>query len=308
MANTYDPEKDRIARRQQLASVQQPAAYVPQYESQIQAAAQAYADRKPFSYDVNADALYQQYKDQYARNGRLAMQDTMGQAAAMTGGYGNSYAASAGNQAYQAYMGRLNEAVPQLYQLAMSKYQMDDELAAKKYSMYAAEDERQYGRWNDKYSRWQNAMQLAESGDQYDRSLAENQRQHDLDLAEKQREFDISASLNQDKYLSSIDPNYVPYTYTPATPTEETPDADGSKSKIGTWMQKVADAGQAAANNAVYEKIKAGIQSRDQFKKNGGTDAQYNEYVKGYIMDNYHKGKMTEDQAATLLAAYGIHE
>ena len=43
-----------------------------------------------FSYDVNSDALYQQYADQYTRLGNMAMQDTMGQAAAMTGGYGRS--------------------------------------------------------------------------------------------------------------------------------------------------------------------------------------------------------------------------
>ena len=51
-----------------------------------------------FSYDVNGDALYQQYKDQFINQGQLAMQDAMGQAAAMTGGYGNSYAQSVGQQ------------------------------------------------------------------------------------------------------------------------------------------------------------------------------------------------------------------
>ena len=52
-----------------------------------------------FSYDVNSDALYQQYANQYIQQGKMAMQDTIGQASAMTGGYGNSYAATAGNQA-----------------------------------------------------------------------------------------------------------------------------------------------------------------------------------------------------------------
>jgi hypothetical protein len=30
-------------------------------------------NRPAFSYDVNSDALYQQYKDQYIRQGKLAM-------------------------------------------------------------------------------------------------------------------------------------------------------------------------------------------------------------------------------------------
>ena len=77
-----------------------------------------------FSYDVNSDALYQQYADQYMRQGKLAMQDAMGQAAALTGGYGNSYAATVGNQAYQSYLQQLNDKVPELYQLALDRYNM----------------------------------------------------------------------------------------------------------------------------------------------------------------------------------------
>ena len=75
-------------------------------------------NREDFSYDLNGDALYQQYKDKYIKQGKMAMQDTMGQAAAMTGGYGNSYAATAGNQAYQASLENLNDIVPELYQMA----------------------------------------------------------------------------------------------------------------------------------------------------------------------------------------------
>ena len=55
-------------------------------------------NREKFSYDLNGDALYQQYKQQYMNQGKLAMVDTMGQASAMTGGYGSSYAETVGNQ------------------------------------------------------------------------------------------------------------------------------------------------------------------------------------------------------------------
>lgn len=79
-------------------------------------------DRKPFNYDINGDALYQQYKDQYISNGNLAMMDTIGQASAMTGGYGNSYAQTAGNQAYQGYLQQLNDRIPELYKLAYDQY------------------------------------------------------------------------------------------------------------------------------------------------------------------------------------------
>ena len=69
-----------------------PAAYTSQWAGKADAALDAIGSRKAFSYDLNADALYRQYRDQYIRQGRRAMEDTMGAAAGLTGGYGNSYA------------------------------------------------------------------------------------------------------------------------------------------------------------------------------------------------------------------------
>lgn len=82
-------------------------------------------NKEEFSYDLNGDALYQQYKDQYTTQGQLAMMDTMGQAAAMTGGYGNSYAQSVGQQTYQGYLQQLNDKVPELYQIARNQYDQE---------------------------------------------------------------------------------------------------------------------------------------------------------------------------------------
>lgn len=114
-----------------------------------------------FSYDVNSDALYQQYADQYMRQGKLAMADTMGQAAAMTGGYGNSYAASVGNQAYQSYLQQLNDRVPELYQLALDRYNMGKEDLYNKYGMLLQEYEREYGEYSDEYQMLLDSLGIA---------------------------------------------------------------------------------------------------------------------------------------------------
>ena len=115
-------------------------------------------NREDFSYDLNSDALYNQYKDQYMQQGKLAMQDAIGQASAMTGGYGNSYAATVGNQAYQAYLGKLNDIVPELYQMALDKYTMegqeiDSNIAAlmDDYNMSFDKWQTGYGLLKDKY-------------------------------------------------------------------------------------------------------------------------------------------------------------
>ena len=110
-------------------------------------------NREKFSYDVNGDALYQQYKDQYINQGKMAMMDTMGQAAAMTGGYGNSYAQSVGQQAYQGYLQQLTDKIPELYSLALDKYNSEGQDLYNKYSMLSSDRATQYGEWSDAYNR-----------------------------------------------------------------------------------------------------------------------------------------------------------
>lgn len=92
-------------------------------------------NRKPFSYNIEGDALYQQYKNHYNKQAELAMKDAIGQASALTGGYGNSYAQSAGNQAYQAQMNNLNDIIPDLYQVAYDKYNKETDDLYNQYSL-----------------------------------------------------------------------------------------------------------------------------------------------------------------------------
>ena len=95
----YKPEQDSavVAAKSKLDALQKPSESV-----QLRAVRDKVLNRSPFTYDMNEDMLYQQYKDSYTRQGKLAMQDTMGQAAALTGGYGNSYATTAGQQTYNS--------------------------------------------------------------------------------------------------------------------------------------------------------------------------------------------------------------
>ena len=113
---------------------------------------QNYENRPDFTYDFNADALYQQYKDKYIQQGKMAMADTMGQAAAMTGGYGNSYAATAGNQAYQASLQNLNDIVPQLYQMAYDQYNQKGQDMLNMIGLMSNERAFDYGTWTDAYN------------------------------------------------------------------------------------------------------------------------------------------------------------
>lgn len=58
---------------------------------------------------------YQALAGRYGENGRVSMQNTLGQVASRTGGLASSYAASAAQQQYNQYMAQLEEVARQMY-------------------------------------------------------------------------------------------------------------------------------------------------------------------------------------------------
>ena len=129
-----------------------PGEYQSQWQSQLDNLMNSIMNRDKFSYDLNGDALYQQYKDKYIQQGKLAMGDAIGQASAMTGGYGNSYAQSVGQQQYQAQLNNLNDIVPELYQMALDKYKMEGQDLYNQYGLLMDRENSDYGRYRDTVS------------------------------------------------------------------------------------------------------------------------------------------------------------
>lgn len=148
-------------------------------------AADKYLNREKFHYDVNEDALYHQYKDLYTMQGQQAMVDTMGQAATLTGGYGNSYAQTAGQQAYQGHIQKLGEVVPELYQLALDKYKMEGDQARDRASFLAQMDDRDYSRWESERNFQYQKDQDAEDKRRYDQEWEEDKWRYDTEWQKK---------------------------------------------------------------------------------------------------------------------------
>lgn len=132
-----------------------PEAYRSAWEDQIKAAMETILSREPFRYSINGDALYRQYQEQAIRNGRLAMMDTMGQAAALTGGYGNSYAQTAGQQMYQQQLLSLNDRIPELYALALDQYKAQGDALQQRYDLLSGREQQDYSRYKDTLAAWQ---------------------------------------------------------------------------------------------------------------------------------------------------------
>lgn len=144
-----------------LAAHQQskPGDFIFGKQDQLDTVMDQILNRDKFSYDLNGDALYKQYAQQYAQQGKMAMLDTMGQAAAMTGGYGNSYAQSVGQQAYQGYLQQLNDVVPELYGMALDQYNQEGERMLNQYGLLASEKDQEYGVHRDAVSDYYTELQ-----------------------------------------------------------------------------------------------------------------------------------------------------
>ena len=122
-------------------------AYQNKWQPQIDSTMNDILNRKDFQYDVNGDALYQQYKDRYVNLGQQAMMDTMGQAAKLTGGYGNSNAQMVGQQVYQGYLQGLTDKIPELAQLAYQRYAQQGQDLYQKYGLLNTQEQADYNRW-----------------------------------------------------------------------------------------------------------------------------------------------------------------
>ncbi len=172
-----------------------PGDYESKYDPQIEQMAQDLVDRKPFTYDFNADPLYQQYRDQYTQAGQQAMLDTMGNAASLSGGYGNSYAATAGNQAYGQYMTQLNNVIPQLYDAAYNRYTNEENTLRNNLAMLQGLDDTAYGRWMDRNNLYLSNRDFYNSNFENDRSYQLSKDQFDQAVTE----FDETHQLDEDK-------------------------------------------------------------------------------------------------------------
>ena len=160
-------------------AIDQKPTFQSQYEDKLTDMYNRIMNREAFTYDFNKDEMYKMYKDMYQRQGKTAMQDTMGQLAAMNSGYGSSYAQTAGQQTYQNYLQQLNDRIPELRQQALNEYDREGDRLAQQYSLTNDAYNREYGQYRDTMSDWQNERSFNQSAYQDERNFDYNQAQND---------------------------------------------------------------------------------------------------------------------------------
>ena len=261
-------------------------------------------NQKDFSYDFNADPLYQQYKDQYTQLGKQAALDTQANAAALTGGFGNSYAATAATQANQQYLTQLNNVIPQLYSLAMDKYQMDTDKLYNQFSAVGNQEDREYGQYRDTVTDWKddrsyyynkyndsigNDQFIAnynQSEDQFNQNMAYNRERDAIADSQWQQQFEynkgrdnVSDSQWEKQYALSL-----------------------AKSKSsGRGSSRSKSSGSSKIGKGLEKEIKK-VQQADQFNYLSGkfgniADKSY----ANMLASNVNKGIITQAEANAIL-------
>lgn len=198
-------QSDAVTQAQQALQNQQ-AQKPGQYQSQFQAGLDnlmgQIQNRPGFQYDVNGDALYQQVAQNYLQQGQQAMMDTMGQAAALTGGYGNSYAQTAGQQMYNQHLLGLTEMIPQFQQMALQQYQMENDRLMDQYSLMLQQEENAYARYQDDLNRYYADLDRMQAA--YD-----NERDYDYGRWADDRDFGYGKYQDELNYQYQVDRDKV---------------------------------------------------------------------------------------------------
>jgi hypothetical protein len=253
--------------------------YTSQWQQQLTDTLNKIQNREKFQYDLNGDALYQQYKDRYVQQGQQAMMDTMGQAVALTGGYGNSYAQTVGQQTYHGYLQGLNDKVPELYQLALDRYNQETNDLYNKFGLYDTMEQNDYSRYLDSLNNYNNQLDYltgrydAERDYDYGKyaddrnfnyqvdrdAIADEQWQKEFDEAVRQYNESVAAAASKGSGGGGGGGGYVP-PQTPQTPqTPETP--EGPQRTVEDDIADLKKAGETNRNirNAILQATREGL-------------------------------------------------
>lgn len=216
--NVVDPETQALKDKLTELEANKPTAYKNQYEGQIQNVLDTIMNRKAFDIttDNNYNKLYDLYQQQYQAQASRGMRDAMGQLAGMTGGYGNTYAQTVGQQQYDNIMQGLNDNDINLMNLAYGIYQDDRNFDLNKMNTLRGLESSDYNKYRDtvgdyyndlnhytnRYNTaWGNDYQLnrdAINDARYEDELAYAREQDALNRALAEEERDYERAWNED--------------------------------------------------------------------------------------------------------------
>lgn len=123
--------------------------FASKYADQITGALDKVTNRQEFKYNPVEDANYQALARIYNANGEKAAKNSLGDAAALNGGYSSSYAISAAQQARNDYNQQLAAMIPELERNAYGKYKDNYDMDVTALNALRDAENTDYGRYRD---------------------------------------------------------------------------------------------------------------------------------------------------------------
>ena len=176
--------------------------YASDYADRIDSMLDELLNAKDFSYNAEADPLFQQYRAQYQREGQRSMEDTLASVASYAGGM-NSYAVTAAQQASDYYNAQMMDKLPELAQLAYEMYLRDYELDVNKLGMLQQQEKDAYGRYQDELNEWYAELEAAYN--RYRDDVADDKWQQQFDYGKEQDALAQQNWLEQMAYQKAQD-------------------------------------------------------------------------------------------------------
>ena len=309
----YQKSESVLSTEKSLSDWEQnkPEAYNSKYSQEIENILNSILNREKFSYNINADPLYNQYREQYVNNGKKAMLDTIANATALTGGYANSYAVSAGNQAYNNHLNNLNEIALDLYDRAYSVYQDEGKINLEKLGVLNDLDKSDYSKYNDALNNYyKNGEYLLKklsdmSESEYERFLDEMKfyetdrdynYQKYLDELEQQQFYD-ELNFSKDKFSKELefkkaeaerDQKNKDRSYNLSVSKRNSSGGSGSKNKTTGTTNTQATIMPKTYQQFVYLTGNSGILTEREFYAKPSSKKEYGSY-ENYIKQMFYK-------------------
>lgn len=240
------------------------------------------------------------------------MMDTIAQSSALTGGYSNSYATVAGNQAFNDYLNNLNNVALELYDRAYSAYNDEGKNALEKMTVLSGLEKSDYNKYRDNFDDYYKKGEyllekLSEMSDaEYkmfldDLESYENDRDYNYQKyldALKQQNFYDELKFSEEKFLQELafkkseaerDQRNKDRSYALSAAKSSSSSSSSSKKSTGSSNElKTTSMIPRTYQQFIYLTGFSGILTEKEFNLRSSAKKEYGSY-ENYIKEMYYK-------------------
>ncbi len=290
--DVYVPSESVTVAKDYLKQVKN-SGYDRKWADRLDSLVDMYVNRADFDYSPEDDLVWQQAKATALREGKRAMEDTVARAVSLSGGYANSYAATAGAQAFERAVTDVAASADDYYARAYEKYLDEENRLIDEMTLIGKLDDAEYSRYMDMLDRAESDYE-----DEYDRDytawrdLVADRRYADETAYEREYKA-LRDAVSDERYADetayereqdSLDREYKAWRDTVADEryADETAyehEQDSLDREYKAWRDSVSDEQNRADTALSYAKLSEDARQFDTKQDYDKLKAEYDAYV-----------------------------